>query len=139
MRRRIGVGIAVMGMVVFSGVMAGTSSSESTDHSVVDRYFRKLKRIPAQSASYERVEHLLEKLIERDPVKATRYFNIALTKLSHADVMGSEGTRLTAEMMKIVKKSGLTNSQIGKITSKMTVLYDNSCGGGSVAEPTPAA
>ncbi|MGH8048253.1 MAG: hypothetical protein ACREKL_13505 [Chthoniobacterales bacterium] len=115
---------------VLCSAMAGPAPS-SEDLAAANRYYGKLRALPFLDAPYERVEQLLEKLIELNPKRAGLYFHVGMVKIRHADVMSDEGKEMTGKLIRAIQRSGLPVSLVAKLIKSMRISYNNACGGGS--------
>jgi len=104
-----------------SGMLAGilflASSARPASAGLEDRVKRlysELLHCPLQATSPRRVFHLTVRLVQFDPLRVRKYYNVALSRLP-ADFAAANANRLALLVTKTLKKSGLSASQLARI------------------------
>jgi len=92
-----------------------------------------LRHFPNQATPEQTVEKLVLRLVKRDPKRAKKYYKIAITKLAYAPPYRANETKLAVLIGRILKRSGLSESQLKKILSQIGG-HECDCGAPS---PTP--
>jgi hypothetical protein len=89
------------------------------DRIAIKTYHYELKKLPAGKAPADKVAELVKTLVTLDPKKASIYYKLGLKKLAASDANKNAAGTLMAELIKIIKASGLSNSQIKLIEKQI--------------------
>lgn len=90
----------------------------------IARVFKQLKRLPNAGANAPRVRQFLLKLSALNPKGASTYYKIGIRKLSPTDAERA-ADQILRQVTAVVKKSGLPDNQIKRITRVIEKTFDH--------------
>ncbi|HEY8899166.1 MAG TPA: hypothetical protein VIM61_01970 [Chthoniobacterales bacterium] len=105
--------VGAIALVVGAPMKAEAASDNKTR---IKKLSKELKKLPNNSAPIAKVTQLVSKLSKLDPKKAAKYYKTGLKKLASNPEQQKQASKLAKVVTKIVNKSGLSESEIAKIT-----------------------
>lgn len=105
----VGAAALVMGTPVKAEAASDTKAR-------IKKLSKELKSLPNYSAPISKVTQLVSKLSKLDPKKAASYYKTGTKKLVKNPEQQKQASKLAKVVVKIVNKSGLSESEIAKIT-----------------------
>jgi len=138
---KFSVGILVAVATLFLAIPSNVFAATALTPSQVKKYnktLKSLKKIPNYAGPASKVTNYMKILARLKPGKVVPNYKIALTKLPYVSAGSSQATatKIAAFLIKTVKASGLSTSQIKKLSSQVSQADVNYPGAPS---PTPTS
>jgi DNA-directed RNA polymerase subunit F len=117
--------LTAVAMALFAAPVASNAASSAQTSAQIKKLSKKLNKLPNEGAPANVVTQYVTKLAKLDPKKAKKYYSTGLKKLTVNFISRANANKIAADLRKILKKSGLSDSQISKIVKQITKVYKN--------------